>query len=34
LYNRATSLKGLQLGVTNVNQNGFLPFFPIINLGW
>ena len=34
LYNQATSFKGLQIGLFNVNENGFLPFFPGINIGF
>jgi hypothetical protein len=34
VYNRAASLKGLQFGVINFNDNGFLPFFPIFNFGF
>jgi hypothetical protein len=34
VYNHATSLKGLQVGLINVNKNGFLPVFPIFNFGY
>jgi hypothetical protein len=33
LLNIAEDLKGLQLGLLNFNKNGFLPFFPIFNVG-
>lgn len=29
----AEEMKGLQLGLLNFNDNGFLPVFPIFNLG-
>jgi hypothetical protein len=33
LINIAEDLRGVQLGLLNFNKNGFLPFFPIINIG-
>ena len=34
LVNSAKDLKGLQLGLFNVNEDGFLPFFPVFNFGF
>jgi hypothetical protein len=34
LCNVADDLKGLQLGLLNFNENGFLPFFPGFNFGF
>jgi len=34
LCNRATSMKGLQLGLFNFKENGFLPFFPFPNFAF
>ncbi len=34
LVNLSDSFKGVQLGLINVNRTGFLPFFPLINIGW
>jgi hypothetical protein len=33
LINIAEELRGVQLGLLNFNRNGFLPFFPIFNIG-
>jgi hypothetical protein len=33
LINLAKALHGVQIGLVNVNMSGFLPFFPIINVG-
>jgi len=32
--NHAGSLRGVQFGLLNWNENGFLPFFPIVNFGF
>lgn len=34
LMNRADSLRGVQIGLFNWNDNGFLPLFPIFNIGF
>ena len=33
LVNLSESMTGLQLGFCNVNDKGFLPFFPLFNYG-
>jgi hypothetical protein len=33
IITRAEELVGLQLGLLNFNENGFLPVFPIFNIG-
>jgi len=33
LYNRSHSMKGLQLGLINFNDNGLLPILPFFNIG-
>jgi hypothetical protein len=33
LVNVAEDMKGLQLGLININENGFLPAFPLFNFG-
>ena len=33
LLNRARELKGLQIGLLNFNERGFLPVFPLFNIG-
>lgn len=32
--NYAEKLYGVQIGLVNIAKNGFLPFMPIINVGW
>lgn len=32
--NHTKSMKGLQIGFININENGFLPFFPVINFSF
>lgn len=34
LVNHAGSMRGVQFGLLNLNENGFLPFFPLINFGF
>lgn len=34
IINQSRSMRGLQIGLINRNNNGFLPFFPIVNFGW
>jgi hypothetical protein len=34
LLNQASSLKGVQIGLVNLNEGGILPFFPFINVGF
>jgi len=34
LVNKADSVAGLQIGLLNINKNGWLPFFPILNFGF
>jgi hypothetical protein len=33
IFNVAEDMKGLQLGLINFNENGFLPVFPLFNFG-
>ena len=34
VVNVADTLKGVQFGLINVNAGGWLPFVPILNIGW
>ncbi len=34
LFNIADDLRGVQFGLININRRGWLPFFPIVNIGF
>ena len=34
LVNQTRRLSGVQIGLININRGGWLPFFPLINIGF